>query len=88
MATETQTVFGAVLAEYMEQRGLDTTPEEIVALGERAGLDGEELLRDASRGIPGRRARQHLTGLADELALTEHEMIRLAVAYVFEKDRR
>jgi hypothetical protein len=89
MTTETQsTVFGEVLAELMEARGLDATPEEIVALGDRSGLDGKELLRDASRGIHRRRARQRLTGLADELGLSEHEMIRLAVAYVFEEDRR
>jgi hypothetical protein len=85
------TAFGRVLGEFMEARGLEPTPEEIVALGERSGLDGKELLRDVTRGKgarPGRRGRQHLTGLADELGLTEDQMIRLAVAYVFEEDRR
>jgi hypothetical protein len=85
MPTETQTVFGEVLAELMEERGISVTPEEIVTLGGRAGLDGKELLRDVTRGIPGRRARQHLTGLADELGLTEREKVQLAIAYTLER---
>jgi hypothetical protein len=81
-----RTVFGEVLAELMEERGLEPTPAQIIALGERSGLDGQDLLRDVQRGITrgGRRARKKLTGLADELGLTEPEKVRIALAYTFE----
>ena len=82
-----RTVFGEVLAELMEERGLEPTPAQIIALGERSGLDGQELLRDVQRGMTeGRRARQKLTGVAGELGLSEPEKARLAVAYAFEDD--
>jgi hypothetical protein len=87
MTTETRSVFGEVLAELMEARGIPATEEEIVALGERSGLDGKRLLRDTTE-VRGRRRRQNLTGLADELGLTEPEKARLAVAYVFEDEIR
>jgi hypothetical protein len=87
MTTETRTVFGRVLGEFMEARELEATPEEIVALGERSGLDGTELLRDVTE-VRSRRRRQNLTGLADELGLTEPEKARLAVAYTFEDEIR
>jgi hypothetical protein len=83
MTTETPTVFGEVLAELMEARGLSVTDEEIVALGNRSGLDGKELLRNVKRGIPGRR-HQDLGALADELGLSESEKMRLAMAFTLE----
>ena len=87
MTTETQTVFGEVLGEFMERCGLEPTPAQIVALGERSGLDGKELLRDVTRSTGRRAARQPFTGLADELGLSEPEKARLAVAYTFDKRR-
>jgi hypothetical protein len=81
------TAFGRVLREFMEARDLEATPEEIAALGERSGLSGKELLRDTTE-VSGRRRRQNLTALADELGLTEPEKARLAVAYVFEDEIR
>jgi hypothetical protein len=87
-AERRSTVFGDVLAEFMEARGLEATPEEVVRLGYCARLDGKELLRDVQQGIPGRRGRQKLTGLADELDLTEPQKARLALAYTFEEYRR
>lgn len=67
MTTETQTVFDEVLAEFMERRGLEATPEQIVALGERSGLDGEGLLYDVRSDLGDRQGRQRLTGLVEVL---------------------
>jgi hypothetical protein len=86
MTTETQTVFGEVVAEFMERRGLEATPEQIVALGERSGLDGDELLYDVRNDLGDRRGRQRLAGLAEVLRLSDPEKERLALAYVFERD--
>jgi hypothetical protein len=83
-----ETTFGRVLGEFMARRGLEATPAQIVALGERSGRDGKRLLRDVQRGIPGRRGGQNLAGVADELGLTERERVRLAMAYTFEDDIR
>jgi len=82
------TVFGRVLGEFMEARGFEPTPAQIIALGERSGLDGRELLRGAQRPIgtsPRPRRRQNLGPLASHLGLSEEEMMRIAMAYTFEQ---
>jgi hypothetical protein len=82
-----ETTFGRVLGAFMEARGLEATLEEVVRLGYCSGLDGRKLLRNVTRGIPGRR-HQNLAGLADELGLTEREKMRLAMAFTLEDDIR
>jgi hypothetical protein len=82
------TAFGRVLGEFMERRELEATPEQIVALGERSGLDGEELLYDVRCDLGDRRCRQRLMGLAEVLRLSDPEKERLAMAYTFEVDHK
>jgi arginyl-tRNA synthetase len=77
------TVFGEVLAELLEKRGLEVTPFAVGKLGEQSGLDGWKVIgrmADADAGDPG-----DLDGLAAALELTRVEMVRLAVAYAFEQ---
>ncbi len=79
--TAERTTFGRVLSHIMESRGMETGPEEIRALAERAGLDAEKFVATATsdpRALDG-----PLTGLDDELGLSEREMQVLADAYVF-----
>jgi hypothetical protein len=77
------TIFGQVLAELLEARGLPVTPFKVGKLAEEAGLDGWKVLgrmTDAGAEDPG-----DLDGLAAALELSETEKVRLAVAYAFEE---
>jgi hypothetical protein len=77
------TVFGQVLAELLEARGLPVTPFAVGKLAEEAGLDGWRLInRMADAGVADA---GYLDGLASDLELTQAEMVRLAVAYAFER---
>jgi hypothetical protein len=77
------TVFGQVLAELLEARGLPVTPFAVGKLAEEAGLDGWRLInRMADAGVADA---GYLDGLASDLELTRAEMVRLAVAYAFER---
>jgi hypothetical protein len=77
-------VFGQVLAELLEERGLPVTPAKVGLLAEEeAGLDGWRLInRMASADAEDV---GHLGGLAVALGLSETEKVRLAVAYAFER---
>lgn len=83
--TERRGAFGEVLEEIMRSRGMEPTPENILALGKRSGLDGKAFLaramgdRSADAGGP------ELIGLDVELALTERELRETAFAYAYEK---
>ncbi len=78
------TAFGRVVAALMEARGIPAEPEEIRALAERAGFDGEDFLaRVASGDGP---LLGDLGGLDDEMGLSQLERDALAMAYTFEKD--
>jgi hypothetical protein len=87
--TEQQTIeataFGRVLGEFMQRSGLAVTPEEVVALGDRSGLDGDELLHDVLSDLAHRHGWQTLKGLDDELRLSDPDKARLAIAYTFEQ---
>jgi hypothetical protein len=77
------TIFGQVLAELLEERGLEVTPFKVGKLAEEAGLDGWKVINrmaDAGQEDAG-----YLGGLAGELGLSEPEKIRLAFAYTFER---
>jgi len=83
------TAFGRVLGWVMEARGMATGPEQIRALGERSGFDGDAFLalatsEDAPDVGP-------LSGLDREMrrrdmGLSESERVALAEAYVFGRD--
>ncbi len=78
------TAFGRVLGACMEARGIPAEPEEIRALAERSGLDGEKFLaRVESEHGPDL---GDLGGLVRELGLSRREMDVLAMAYAFERD--
>ena len=86
MTNTRATAFGRVLGSIMEVRGIPAEPEQMRALAERAGFDGERFmarLTDEPRADLG-----PLNGLLRELELTEQERKDLAVAYVFETDPR
>ncbi len=81
----TNTVFGEVLAELLETRGLEATPFKVGKLAEDAGLDGWKVLdrmADASANYGG-----SLDGLVTALALSRWEMRELAHAFAFEQRR-
>ena len=78
-----QTVFGQVLAELIESRGLEVSPFAVGQLAEQSGLDGWKVLgrmTDAGAEDPG-----DLGGLADALGLGESERLELAFSYAFER---
>ena len=82
--TTERSVFGSALAALMEARGIDAAePEQVKALAERSGLDGEGLLANfrSERGPD----LGELGGLAEELALTGREMTDVAMAYAYEE---
>ena len=77
------TVFGEVLAEILEARGLEVTPFKVGKLAEDAGMDGWKVIgrmadEDAEYAGP-------FDGLSDALALTEPEKLELAHAHAFER---
>ena len=77
------TIFGQVLAELLEERGLPVTPAKVGKLAEEAGLDGWKLINrmaDAGAEDTG-----HLGGLGKALNLSEAEKIELSFAYTFER---
>ncbi len=77
------TVFGEVLAELLEKRGLEVTPFKVGKLAEEAGLDGWKVInRMASADAEYAGA---LGGLAEALDLSEPEMMELAQAYTLEQ---
>jgi hypothetical protein len=76
-------VFGEVLAELLEKRGLPVTPAKVGLLAEQSGLDGWKLINrmaDAGAEDTG-----YLDGLAAALELSETEKVRLAFAYAYER---
>ncbi|MDP8951762.1 MAG: hypothetical protein M3N18_05920 [Actinomycetota bacterium] len=78
------TAFGRVLDALVEERGIPAEPEEIRALAERSGLDGDRFLARAAN--PGAPNFGPLSGLDREMGLSEPEMSALAYAYAYEKD--
>ena len=84
-ATTGGTAFGRVLSRAMAARGMATGPEEVGALGERSGLDGEALLAlTQSDSAP---AVGPLNGLAGELGLSGEEKMDVAFAYLYGRER-
>jgi hypothetical protein len=80
---QTRTVFGEVLAELMESRGIEATEENVAALADKAGADAFRLklrMRGEYMDVVG-----GLAGLADELSLDERERTVLALAYAMEE---
>jgi hypothetical protein len=78
------TVFGQVLAEYLERRGLAADDEHVRNLAASAGLENPDGFLGRVRGehmdyMP------HIGPVADLLGLREPEMLRLAMAYYFER---
>jgi hypothetical protein len=78
------TVFGQVLAEYLERRGFPADDKGMRNLAISAGLDNPEGFLRRVRGedmdyMP------PIGAVADLLGLSEPEMLRLAMAYHFER---
>ena len=77
------TVFGEVLSELLEARGLPVTPFKVGKLAEQAGMNGWKVINrmaDVGAEDPG-----HLDGLAAALDLSIAEMVELSHAYSFER---
>ena len=79
------TVFGEVLAEMLEVRGLPVAPFEVGKLAEDAGMDGWKVINRMANA--GAEYAGPLDGLARALGLSRLEMRDLALAFAFE-DRR
>ena len=78
------TVFGQVLAEYLERQGFPADDEGVRNLASSAGLESPEGFLRRVRGedmdyMP------PIAPVADLLGLSEPEMLRLAMAYHFER---
>ena len=78
------TVFGQVLAEYLERQGFPADDEGVRNLAISAGLENPEGFLRRVRGedmdyMP------PIAPVADLLGLNEPEMLRLAMAYHFER---
>jgi hypothetical protein len=78
------TVFGQVLAEYLERQGFPADDNGMRNLAISAGLDNPEGFLRRVRGedmdyMP------PIAPVADLLGLSEPEMLRLAMAYHFER---
>lgn len=78
------TIFGEVLAELLEKRGLEVTPFKVGKLAEEAGLDGWKIINRMASTAAGNSA-GYLNGLAEALDLSGQEMARLALAYSFDE---
>jgi hypothetical protein len=83
MASEQKTAFGRVLGSLMESRGVPATREKMAELAEKSGLDAEGFLAHVTEGVQD--YVQDLSGLDEELGLSQTEMLLLANAYVWEK---
>ena len=79
------TVFGEVLAEMLEVRGLDVTPFEVGKLAEDNGMNGWKVINRMANA--GTEYAGPLDGLARALDLSRREARDLAFAFTFE-DRR
>jgi hypothetical protein len=80
-----QTVFGRVLCELVEERGIPATVEHIAPLAEEADVHVRDLVDRMSSpqaDYPG-----NLSGFVDALGLNREEMLRLALAFSFEEYR-
>ena len=78
------TVFGQVLAEYLERQGFPADDDGVRNLAISAGLESPEGFLRRVRGedmdyMP------PIAPVADLLGLSEPEMLRLAMAYHFER---
>ncbi len=78
------TVFGEVLVELLEARGLPVTPFKVGKLAEDAGLDGWKVLERMAAGVG---YAGLLDGLVVALGLSRPEMKDLAFAFTFEERR-
>jgi hypothetical protein len=81
---EKSTVFGQILAEYLERREFPADDEGMRNLAASAGLEDPEGFLGRVRGedmdyMPS------IGPVADLLGLSEPEMLRLAMAYYFER---
>jgi hypothetical protein len=81
---EKRTVFGQVLAEYLERQGFPADDKGMRNLAISAGLDNPEGFLRRVHGedmdyMP------PIGAVADRLGLSEPEMLRLAMAYHFER---
>lgn len=75
------TVFGEVLTDLLEKRGLSADPFAVARLAHEAGLKDSALVhRMIETGVDA----GHLDGLAEYLELADEEMVELALAYAFE----
>jgi hypothetical protein len=73
--------FAVVLEELVRARDLEPNPENIRSLAARSGLDADGLLQSMVAEEP--EDLGHLSGLADEMALSHEEKTVLAGAYVY-----
>jgi hypothetical protein len=81
---EKSTVFGQVLAEYLERRGFPADDEHVRNLAASAGLEDPERFLGRVRGED----MDYISPIgpvADLLGLSEPEMLRLAMAHYFER---
>jgi hypothetical protein len=78
------TVFGEVLAELLEERGLSVTPFAVGKLAEDVGLDGWAVINRMASTAAGNSA-GYLDSLAGALDLSEPEKMKLALAYSLEQ---
>lgn len=77
------TVFGQVVVELLERRGIEPTPFNAGNIAEEAGLDGWRFINrmvDVRNEFPG-----GLDGLDVRLDMTEAEMSDLAQVYAYER---
>lgn len=77
-------VFALVLGRFMEARGMSADLDSMVSVVERSGLDPKVFRARLAGDLQVKHP--PLSGLADELGLSEPEKGALAVAYVFEKE--
>ncbi len=85
MTTATRSVFGEVLAELMEKRGIPGTEENISELAVAGGLDPERVLARVSQDTD-----EHVGNfrrVVENLGLTFEEMLEFVHAYTFEERR-
>jgi hypothetical protein len=74
MTSTTQTAFGSVLSELLEERGMEATPETV-------GQPVLDRIASTDAPYPG-----SLAPLAKELELSTEEMERLALAFTLRRE--